>query len=125
MANTSRASHVVKAVAEVLGREVRNNADEHLGKIRELVIDKLSGKVGYAVLDTGGFMGIGGKYFALPWDSLHFDDEHGCFRVDVDKEKIDHEPGFSKEHWPEIADRTWGEKGTVYYDTTKHHGDTE
>lgn len=115
MTNTCRSSNIVKVNDEIIGREVKNNADEHLGKVKELVLDKITGTVQYIVLDTGGFMGIGNKYLALPWSIFHFDDDKNCFCVNISKEKLENAPGFDKDHWPDMADPTFAATVARYY----------
>ncbi len=63
----SRSSNVVKAHNEVIGVDVKNAANEDLGEIQEVMLDKLTGRVAYVVLESGTFLGMGGKLFALPW----------------------------------------------------------
>lgn len=69
------------------------------------MIDLESGRVAYAVLSFGGFLGMGDKLFAIPWSSL----------ANVDKELLKAAPGFDKDHWPNMADHTWGAKVYTYY----------
>src|SRR5437016_2709393 len=56
--------------SEIVGKEVRNNTDQKLGRIDELAVDSTTGEIAYAVLSFGGFMGMGDKLFAIPWDAL-------------------------------------------------------
>lgn len=107
---------VVKA-NEVVGVDVQNQQGESLGKIEALMIDKLSGKVSYVVLSYGGFLGMGDKLFAMPWGIFSYDTGKNCFVIDVDKEKLEHSPGFDKEHWPDMSDSTWSESIHSYYGT--------
>ncbi len=107
--------NVVKAKDEVIGVDVKNPADENLGEICEVMLDKTSGKVAYAVLDCGSFLGMGGKLFALPWNAISYDPNKECFILNVDKEKLKNAPGFDKDHWPDMADRNWGETISEYY----------
>lgn len=107
-------SNVVKANDEVIRVTVRNHADENLGHEEEVMLDKLSGKVVYVVLDSGSFLGLGGKYFALPWNSLNYDPNAECFRVDIDKERLSNAPGFDKDNWPDMADRSFGVTVATY-----------
>jgi sporulation protein YlmC with PRC-barrel domain len=109
--------NIVKASKEVVGRDVKNHADENLGSIKEVMLDKESGHVAYVVLESGSFLGIGGKYFALPWRLLNFDEDESCFRVNIDKERFKNAPGFDKDNWPDMANRTWGESLHSYYGT--------
>ena len=54
----------------IKGSRVVNVKEEHLGKIEEVMIDTEEGKIAYAVLSFGGFLGIGNKLFAIPWEAL-------------------------------------------------------
>lgn len=112
-----RPCNVVKANSEVIGVKVKNHADEHLGEIKEIMIDKVGGHVAYAVLESGTFLGMGGKLFALPWKALHYDENDKCFKVDINKERLNNAPGFDKNNWPDMADRAFGKEVYSYYNT--------
>lgn len=106
--------NIVKA-DEVIGVKVINSSKEDLGKIHEIVLDKLSGQVKYLVLESGSFLGLGGKLFALPWNSVHYNPDEEAFVLNVSKEKIKNAPGFDKNHWPEFSDDRWGKSIIDYY----------
>lgn len=106
---------IVKAKDEVIGRDVKNMADEDLGEITEIMLEKTSGQVAYAVLDSGSFLGIGGTLHAIPWRALSFDPDKKCFILNIDKEKLKNAPGFDKDNWPDMADKTWAENISTYY----------
>jgi len=108
-------SNIVKAKDEVIGVVVKNAAKEKLGKICELMLDKFSGRTIYAVLESDGFLGMGEKLFALPWNAFHYDAEEECFILNIEKEKLKNAPGFDKDHWPDTADSTWLETISEYY----------
>jgi sporulation protein YlmC with PRC-barrel domain len=93
---------VVKA-SEVTGVDVKNLAGEDLGTINEVVIDKASGKVSYLVLDFGGVLGFGNKFFAIPWNLFTYNEEDDCFMLNLDKARIKDAPGFDKDHWPNFT----------------------
>ncbi|MFC3907667.1 PRC-barrel domain-containing protein [Legionella dresdenensis] len=93
---------VVKA-SEITGVEVRNLERENLGTINDVVIDKAFGKVSYLVLDFGGILGFGNKFFAIPWHMFTYDTIEDCFLLNIDKERLKNAPGFDKEHWPNFA----------------------
>jgi len=97
------------------GDKVVNHKKEDLGKIEHLMIDLDTGRVVYAVLSFGGFLGMGDKLFAIPWNALTVDTVEKQFVFDVDKEKLEHAPGFDKDNWPNMADRTWGAEINTYY----------
>lgn len=68
------------------------------------MIDVPRGRVAYAVMASGGFLGIGERLFALPWSALSLDPDRECFVVDADKERFKQAPGFDKDHWPSGAE---------------------
>lgn len=78
-----------------------------VGNIKEIMLDVTSGRVAYAVLSSGGFLGIGDKLLAIPWSALTLDTDNKCFRVAASSEQIRNSPGFDKDSWPSMAGRTW------------------
>jgi len=84
----------------LIGDNVRNPEGEDLGKIEELMIDVGRGCIAYAVLSFNGFLGIGDKLFAIPWESLTVDTDEEVFILDVDKETLKDAPGFERDEWP-------------------------
>jgi len=69
----------------VAGDSVRNSAGDNVGPIEDLVIDMATGRVNYAVLSFGGFLGVGGRLFAVPWEALERDDDSQAFILDIEK----------------------------------------
>lgn len=96
---------------------VVNGEEEELGDIKDIMLDMRTGKVGYAVMSFGGFFGMGGKLFAVPWNALKLDAEKRCFILDVDNDRLRSAPGFDKDHWPDIADQSWARDIHSYYGT--------
>ena len=94
----------VLSASTIIGDKVLNPAGEQLGNIKELMIDLDDGHVAYAVLSFGGFLGMGDKLFAIPWEALTLDTEDHAFILDVDKEDLKNAPGFDKDHWPGTAE---------------------
>lgn len=97
------------------GDSVVNAAGEDLGKIEAIMLDVPRGRIAYAVLSFGGFLGMGDKLFAIPWDTLTLDADRECFILDVDKERLQNAPGFDKAHWPAMADSQWASNIHTYY----------
>jgi len=79
------------------------------------MIDIPAGKVAYAVLSFGGFLGMGNKLFAVPWSALRLDEDQKHFILDVDKQKLEGAPGFDQDNWPDMADSSWGARIFSYY----------
>ena len=73
------------AASKVNGTSVYNTAGDNLGSIYDVMIDKVSGQVSYAVLSFGGFLGIGEDYYPLPWSMLTYDTGQGGYVVDMDQ----------------------------------------
>jgi sporulation protein YlmC with PRC-barrel domain len=105
----------VLAAATLAGDSVRNAAGEDLGKIDEIMIDIPSGRVAYAVLSFGGFLGMGDKLFAVPWSALKVDEDEKCFILNVDRRTIEQAPGFDKDNWPDMSDAHFGTEVSAYY----------
>ncbi|OMG56893.1 photosystem reaction center subunit H [Azonexus hydrophilus] len=105
----------------LIGNTVGNQNSETLGDIKEIMIDMRSGCVSYAVLSFGGFMGMGEKLFAVPWEALKLDTENKCFKLDIDKEQLENAPGFDKNRWPNMADPSWAASIHAYYGTKPIH----
>src|SRR5919109_872644 len=102
--------------SKIIGADVENTQGEKLGDIKDVVFDPETGRVRYAVLGFGGFLGLGEKYFAVPWEALTSKaGEKGDFILNVDKEKLKNAPGFDKNNWPNMADRSWAEQVYAYY----------
>src|SRR5215212_4983254 len=97
----------VMAASDFEGEDVVNRQGETLGDIEEIMLDVRSGRIAYAVLSAGGFLGIGEKYFAIPWSALTLDTDRKCFILDVDKDRLLKAPGFDRDHWPSMADERW------------------
>lgn len=105
----------VLSASTMKGDEVINVSGEDLGEVEEIMIDFASGRVAYAVLSFGGFMGMGDKLFAIPWEAMHLDQERECFQLNVDRETLENAPGFDKDDWPEFADKKWATRIHDYY----------
>ncbi len=101
----------------LIGNDVFNRDSEDLGDIKEIMIDMRTGRVSYAVMSFGGFMGVGEKLFAVPWDALSLDTTNKRFVLDVDRERLETAPGFDHNKWPDMADPAWEESIRAYYGT--------
>lgn len=101
----------------LLGDNVVNGADENLGDIKEIMLDMNTGQVAYAVLAFGGFLGMGEKLFAVPWQALHLDTANHRFVLNVEKERLKNAPGFNKDAWPDMSDINWAKQIHTFYGT--------
>ena len=98
----------------IIGKRVLNRSGEQLGTLKELVIDLEDGRVAYAVLSFGGFLGKGDKLFAIPWEAFALNPKDHTFLLDVEKEVLRQAPGFDKDQWPDGAQYEAGWLFAIY-----------
>ena len=113
--DTSGPGPEVMAADTLEGDKVLNRRGEDLGTIEDIMIDVQRGRVAYAVMSCGGFLGMGDKLFAIPWNALTLDANRHCFVLDADKERFEKAPGFDKDHWPSMADNSWANQVHDFY----------
>ena len=101
----------------LIGDSVVNAQEEDLGDIKEIMLDMQTGQVAYAVLAFGGFLGMGEKLFAVPWQALHLDTVNKRMVLNVDKERLKNAPGFDKDAWPDMSDMSWASGIHSFYGT--------
>jgi sporulation protein YlmC with PRC-barrel domain len=103
--------------SEFMKMNAKNSQDKKLGSIQDVVLDSRTGRVRYAVLGEGGFLGLGGKYFAIPMTAFRFpsskDDKD--LMLDADKDRLAKAPGFDKNHWPDMASTQWSNRSDKYW----------
>ncbi|MEO6550648.1 MAG: PRC-barrel domain-containing protein [Ferruginibacter sp.] len=102
----------VLTATSIIGDKVHNRKGEHLGQIKEIMINVQEGSIEYFIIEFGGFLGIGEKLFAIPFKLLEVDPENQAFIFDQKRETLENAPGFDKEHWPET--------NIHYYDADAH-----
>jgi sporulation protein YlmC with PRC-barrel domain len=105
-------SHDVISSDRVEGTTVYNDAGDKLGSIDYLVIDKRSGKVRYAALEFGGFLGMGTNRYPVPWSLLEYSNGRGGYVVPLDKDTLDGAPRYEENRRPDYDD----EYGRTVYD---------
>jgi sporulation protein YlmC with PRC-barrel domain len=88
------------AASSIIGDKVHNDKGEHMGAIEDIMIDITTGKIEYYVLKFGGFLTIGEKYFAIPFNLLKVDPEKKMFIFNQSREMLEKAPGFDMNHWP-------------------------
>ena len=100
---------------KVEGTAVYDTNAAHLGSIYSVMIDKYSGQVSYAVIAFGGFLGIGEKYYPMPWKKLTYDRSLGGYVVDVNKAQLEGAPSYAADAAP-WSDPAFGRNVYDYYD---------
>lgn len=104
----------------LIGNDVYNPAGDDLGDVKEILLNMHTGRIAYAVLSFGGFLGMGDKLFAVPWEALTLDTSNKRFTLNVPKGKLENAPGFDKDQWPDMADSRWAMGLHTYYGTTPY-----
>lgn len=110
----------VMAASTLDGDKVMSSDGDDIGKIKEIMLDVYTGRIAYAVLSSGGFLGIGDKLLAIPWNALTLDTDRKCFLLSVSSETVKNAPGFDKDHWPTMADATWASQLHDYYGSSPY-----
>jgi hypothetical protein len=110
---TAHPDHRLISSEDVQGTNVYGAADDtKIGEIDHLMIDKLSGRVTYAVMSFGGFLGLGHSHYPLPWAALKYDSNIGGYRTGVTEQQLRDAPQFSDDVW---GDRNWETRTHQYY----------
>ena len=105
-------THDLIASDKVEGTKVYDPNGEHIGSIERVLLEKRGGRVAYAVLSFGGFLGIGDDYYPLPWEKLKYDEELDGYRIDLTKDQITGAPRYN-----DLEDDSWyQDKGRTIYD---------
>ena len=120
---TARETASLIAADKVDGTDVRNPQGESLGTIERVMLDKVSGKVAYAVMRFGGFLGVGADRHPIPWNLLRYDTGVGGYVLNLSSSQLQGAPrldddfdrgSFSDREWREPLYRHYG--ATPYWD---------
>jgi sporulation protein YlmC with PRC-barrel domain len=110
----------VMAASTLDGNKVMSSDGEHVGKISAIMLDVRGGRIAYAVLSSGGFLGMGDSLHAIPWSALTLDTDDKCFLLDASAERIRTAPSFDKDNWPSMADMQWGRSVHAHYNRSPY-----
>jgi hypothetical protein len=99
MDNLDETASVISA-SKVTGTNVYNTDGDHLGEIYDIMLEKRSGNIAYAVMSFGGFLGIGERYHALPWATLKYDTRQGGYVVGLTIDQLKEAPSYAANELP-------------------------
>ena len=105
--NRDMGAKITKASA-LIGMDVKNAQNEKLGTIKDIAFDIHTGRIAYAVLSTGGVLGIGDKLVAIPTSAFQTSTDEKFLVLNADKQKLETTPGFDKNNWPAMPSASWG-----------------
>src|SRR5580658_5324919 len=86
---------------KVVGTAVYNRMGESLGSVYGLMLNKLNGRVAYAIMSFGGFLGMGESYHPLPWHVLTYDPKMAAYVVDLDRDRLANAPKYTRANEPD------------------------
>ena len=98
----------------IIGEKVIDSNGDRLGEIKDIMLDVTEGKIHYVVIECGGFLGIGEKFFAIPYSVLGISTSEHAFVLEQDKEILKNAPGFDKDHWPDTNDHSYDQYGEYW-----------
>ncbi|HEV2866024.1 MAG TPA: PRC-barrel domain-containing protein [Allosphingosinicella sp.] len=99
---------------KVEGTAVYGRRGDRLGTIYNFMVDKYSGQVEYAVMSYGGFLGMGQRYYPLPWRILSYDTRQGGYRIDMSERDLERAPSFGRDDEPRFS-RDYGRRVNDWY----------
>lgn len=111
----SKTSAVTVRASQLIGMNIQNDQEESVGEIKDFVLDSRTGKVRYVAVTYGGFLGVGNKMFAVPFEAFQAkhdpddpdDPDDYVLVLNVTQSQLDGATGFDEDHWPNFADRTF------------------
>ncbi len=102
--------------SQLMDKSLQNPQGRRLADIDNLVIDTRTGKVEYAIFKAGGgFLGVGEKLHAVPWQALDYNPSRQTFVLNTTKDKLENAPSFKRDSWPDMSDRSWRDQLDRYY----------
>jgi len=119
MSSDSKMGAGLNRTSKIIGTDVLDKDGKKIEEIKDVVLDRARGQVAYAVVSFGGVMGVGSKYFAIPWKALQAS-TGDKYALNVDKEMLKNAPGFDKNHWPDMASVQWNNDIHRFYQQTPY-----
>ena len=105
--------------SQLIGCAITNSKNESLGEIEDIVLDGANQRIAYAVVGFGGVLGMGEKYFAMPWRVIEVtqrsEDDKPRATLGLDQDTLKAAPGFDQSKWPDMANPTWAKQVDEYY----------
>jgi hypothetical protein len=114
---TAQPMHQFISSDNVHGTDVYGAGNQKVGEIDHLMIDKLSGRVTYAVMTFGGFLGLGESQYPVPWATLKYDTALGGYRTGITEQQLQSAPEFAGDNW---NDRAWETRTHEHYNAVPY-----
>jgi sporulation protein YlmC with PRC-barrel domain len=112
----NRNYRLVKA-SDLMGKKIENPSNDNLGDIKELILDPGRSRISYFVMKSGGFLGMGDKLFAIPWQALKVERQENKDKLvlNATKERFEKAPEYKDSDWRRMSDPSWVEEVYGYY----------
>lgn len=114
----TRTAQRMLSVTTIMDDEVVNAQNEKIATIEDLMLDVETGRTRFAVLSSGGFLGIGENFVAIPYDLLRVDFENERCVLDVPKDRFENAPTFDRNDWPDFSDPEVQERIRNHWETS-------
>lgn len=116
--------------SKLMGMDLQNDQGQSVGEINDLVLDANTGRVRYAAVTYGGFLGLGDKLFAVPFEAFKVrqdpdDADDYVMVLNVTKEQLEGAQGFDEDHWPDMANTQWAQELDKRYGVDRTRTDVE
>jgi sporulation protein YlmC with PRC-barrel domain len=111
----SSAYHRTLSAAAMIGQNVRNREGDTLGTLKDIMIDMQSGQIAYGVLESGSFLDMDGRLFAIPFGAFTVAENGHIPIINVDTETLRNAEGFDQHTWPDFSNQEWNQKTHSYY----------
>jgi sporulation protein YlmC with PRC-barrel domain len=105
----------VMSTSSLSKNKVTNMNGEDLGKIEDIMIDLETGRIAFAVLSTGGFIGREARLYAIPWESLTLSLHDKKYILNITRETLENAPNFNRTNWPDLSNLAWLSDVYHYY----------
>ena len=114
--NAIRSPRLISS-SKVQGTEVYGPSGEHVGEIDHLMLERDSGRVAYAVMSFGGFLGMGKDFYPIPWNALKYDTSLDGYRTDITREQVEGAPAYTGGETFDWNDDDWHNRVHDHYRT--------
>ncbi|MBA3477819.1 MAG: PRC-barrel domain-containing protein [Lautropia sp.] len=116
-AASTKASPRLISSSKVQGTEVYGASGDHVGEIDHLMIERVSGRVAYAVMSFGGILGMGKAFYPIPWNALKYDTALDGYRTDVTRDQVESAPAYTGGETFDWSNEDWNSRVHEHYRT--------
>ncbi len=107
-------------VKKVLDKKIKDLSGDTIGEVEDIVLDKFSNNIMFAVVGFGGFLGIGEKYHPIPWSLLSYDDSDGNYIINVSRDQLQAAPAYSIDELTEEDGEKYRLKAFEFYKNARY-----